>query len=175
MECLMALSISGQLRPKASDILPHLKAYRLVKVSIPPARRRKQNLFEELLSITRCPAWHPCCSYQFRSARTLPRKQMKPQSQISRQLGSHRAEEMPLAQPLNHPATDFAYQATGGDYRVATTRLQHSAPSFRNLSKDFLAEEMKRDYLTEAVCFLIMVSLSAWPIASMVQALSFLK
>ena len=82
---------------------------------------------------------------------------------------------MPAAVRLNHPATDFAYQATGGDYRVATTRLQHSAPSFRNLSKDFLAGEMKRDYLAEAVCFLIMVSLSAWPIASMVRALSFLK
>ena len=82
---------------------------------------------------------------------------------------------MSAALRLNHPATDFAYQATGGDFRVATTRLQPSTPSFRNLSKDFLAEEMKRDYLAEAVCFLIIVSLSAWPIASMVQALSFLK
>lgn len=82
---------------------------------------------------------------------------------------------MPAALPLNHPATDFAYQATGGDFRVRTTRLQHSAPSFRNLSKDFLAEEMKRDYLTEALCFLILVSISAWPIVSMVRALSFLK
>jgi hypothetical protein len=100
---------------------------------------------------------------------------MKPQSQFSRKLGSHHGEERPTGLRLTHPATDFAYRAAGGDYRVATTRLQHSAPPFRNLSKDFFAEEMKRDYVAEAVCFLIIVSLSAWPIVSMVRALSFLK
>ena len=75
----------------------------------------------------------------------------------------------------NHPATDFAYQATGSDFRVAPPRLHPSRSSFRNLSRDFLAREMKRDYLAEAACFVIMVSLSAWPIVSMVRALSFLK
>jgi hypothetical protein len=100
---------------------------------------------------------------------------MKSQSQILRQLGSHRAEEMPARVQFNHPVTDFAYQSTGGDFRVAPPRLRHSGPSFRNLSRRFLAEEMKRHYLAEAVCFVIIVSLSAWPIASMVQALSFLK
>ena len=81
---------------------------------------------------------------------------------------------MPARVRRNHPATDFAYQATGSDFRVATPRL-HATPSLRHLSRDFLAGEVKRDYLVEAVCFLIMVSLSAWPIASMIQALSFLK
>lgn len=31
---------------------------------------------------------------------------------------------------------------------------------------------MKRDYLTEAFCFVIIVSVSAWPIVSMIRALS---
>jgi hypothetical protein len=69
-----------------------------------------------------------------------------------------------------HPITDFSYQTTGVDFRV-----KHAAPAFRNLSKEFLAQEMKRDYLREALCFLVIVGLSAWPIASMVQALSLLK
>ena len=82
---------------------------------------------------------------------------------------------MPAPLRPHHPATDFAYQATGGDFRVATTRLQHSAPSFRNLSKDFFADEMKRDYVTEAVCFFVLASVSAWPIILAVRSLSLLR
>lgn len=82
---------------------------------------------------------------------------------------------MPARPRLPYPATDFAYQATGADFGIANDRARHSAAPFRHLSQDFLAEEMKRDYVKEAVCFLIIVGLSAWPIASMVQALSLLK
>jgi hypothetical protein len=77
---------------------------------------------------------------------------------------------MPTASYRKHPITDFGYQTTGTDFRV-----QHAAPPFRNLSKEFLAQEMKRDYLREALCFLVIAGLSAWPIASMVQAMSLLK
>jgi hypothetical protein len=77
---------------------------------------------------------------------------------------------MPTGSYRKYPITDFNYQRTGADFRV-----QHALPSFRNLSKEFLAQEMKRDYLREALCFLVIVGLSAWPIASMVQALSLLK
>lgn len=47
--------------------------------------------------------------------------------------------------------------------------------SFRHLSSSFLTAETKRDYLLEAVCFVIMVTVSAWPIVSMMRALSLLK
>jgi hypothetical protein len=100
---------------------------------------------------------------------------MKPQSQISGQFGSHRGEEMLAGVRLTHPPTDFHYQASGGGFRGPHGRLQHSTPSFRDLSNEFLGEEMKRDYLMEAICFLILVSVSAWPIVSMVRALSLLK
>jgi hypothetical protein len=104
---------------------------------------------------------------------TAPYNYMKPQSQISPQLGAHRGEEMP-AQLRRQPATDFHYQATGADFRAGTDRLQ-ATPSFRDLSTEFLGTEMKRDYLAEAFCFLIIVSVSAWPIVSMVRALSLLR
>jgi hypothetical protein len=104
---------------------------------------------------------------------------MKPQSQISRQFGSHRGEELPAGLRLKHPAIDCQYQTTGGDFRVATDRNKQSTPAvvppLRKLSSEFLAGEMKRDYLTEALCFVIMISVSAWPIVSMVRALSWLK
>jgi hypothetical protein len=116
-------------------------------------------------------------AHQFRSARTLPlQNHMKPVSQISRQLGSHRSEQTPTALRLKHPATDYYYHAAGGDFRAANDRLKPSSPSsarsFRELSNEFLGAEMKRDYLTEAFCFVIIVSVSAWPIVSMIRALS---
>jgi hypothetical protein len=104
---------------------------------------------------------------------------MKPLSQISHARKSHRGEEMPVGSHPKHPATVCHYQTTGGDFRVGNDRLKQStpaaSPSFRLLSKEFLAGEMKRDYLTEALCFVIMISVSAWPIVSMVRALSWLK
>ena len=104
---------------------------------------------------------------------------MKPTPQISRQFGSRRGGATPVGLRLTHPATDFHFQATGGDFRGATGRHQQStpalSPSLRQLSSEFLSGEMKRDYLAEAACFVIMITVSAWPIVSMVRALSWLK
>ena len=87
--------------------------------------------------------------------------------------------EMPVGLQPKHPVTDCHYQATASDFRAANDRPQQSAaarsPSLRQLSSEFLAEETKRDYLMEAFCFVIIVSVSAWPIVSMVRALSLLK
>ena len=104
---------------------------------------------------------------------------MKPLSQLSPEPGSHRGEEMPLGLRSKLPVTDYNYRATGSDFRVATRRLQQAppvvSPSIRQLSSEFLSGEVKRDYLAEAACFIIMISVSAWPIVSMVRALSWLK
>ena len=86
---------------------------------------------------------------------------------------------MPVGSRPKHRVTDYNYQTTSSDLRVATDRLQQStpalSPSFRQLSNEFLSGEMKRDYLVEAACFVIMIGMSAWPIVSMVRALSWLK
>lgn len=104
---------------------------------------------------------------------------MKPISQLSHEPESHRGDQTPLGLRSKLPVTDYNYQATGSDFRVSTGRLQQSTPvvskSFRQLSSEFLSGEVKRDYLAEAACFAIMISVSAWPIVSMVRALSWLK
>jgi hypothetical protein len=46
------------------------------------------------------------------------------------------------------------------------------SPSFRDLSREFLGTEMKRDYLSEVFFFAIIVGVSAWPIVTMVRALA---
>ena len=103
-----------------------------------------------------------------------PYKYMKPQSQVSPQFRSHRGEERPAGFHHAHPAIDFPYQRTGADFRGPGDSMSPTS-SFRDLSNKFFAAEMKRDYLIEAVCFLIIAGISAWPIISMVRALSLLK
>jgi hypothetical protein len=75
-----------------------------------------------------------------------------------------------------HPVTDYRYHAKSADLRAANDRLQivppALSPSFRDLSSDFLATEMKRDYFGEAFFFAIIVGVSAWPIVSMMQAIA---
>jgi hypothetical protein len=58
---------------------------------------------------------------------------------------------------------------------ASRTKTASPSTSLRHLSSRFLATETKRDYVLEALCFVIMVGVSAWPIVSMVQALSLLK
>jgi hypothetical protein len=101
---------------------------------------------------------------------------MKPLSQVSVQCRSHRGEETPAGLRCKHPVTDYQFHAPAGDARGANDRRQVAppvlAPSFRHLSSEFLATEMKRDYLAEAAFFAVFVGVSAWPIVSMLQALA---
>jgi hypothetical protein len=99
---------------------------------------------------------------------------MKPQSQFS-QPRLHRGDAAPVGSRSKHPVADYAYHAKSAEFRAANDGLHLSppalSPSFRDLSSEFLATEMKRDYAGEAFFFAIMVGVSAWPIVSMIQAL----
>ena len=99
---------------------------------------------------------------------------MKPLSQIS-QSRLHRGDAAPVALRSKHPVTDYRYHANSADLRGRNERIQLVppvlSPSFRDLSSEFLATEMKRDYAGEAFFFAILVGVSAWPIVSMFQAL----
>ena len=101
---------------------------------------------------------------------------MKPLSQISRQLRPLHGEQTPIWSQVKQPVTECCYQATAGDPRAAKESLKLSkpplSPSFRDLSNEFLGAETKRNYVAEAFFFAIIVGVSAWPIVTMVQALS---
>jgi hypothetical protein len=101
---------------------------------------------------------------------------MKPQSPISPQRRPLRDEQTPIETQVKHPLTDCHYHAAGGDLRAGKDRLKPSkplpSPSFRDLSNEFLGAETKRNYAAEAFFFAIIVGVSAWPIVTMVQALS---
>lgn len=100
---------------------------------------------------------------------------MKPISKISSEQRSRRGGDLPAKLRVSHPAIDCHYQAIG-DFRVASqAKAPAPSASLRHLSSGFLATESKREYLMEALCFVIMVGVSAWPIVLAVRALSLLK
>ena len=74
------------------------------------------------------------------------------------------------------PVTDYHFHAPASNLRAANNRLQFAppalSPSFRDLSSDFLATEMKRNYLAEALFFAVMVGVSAWPMVPLVEAMA---
>jgi hypothetical protein len=103
---------------------------------------------------------------------------MKPNSKISRQPGRLDADSSASRLRSNHPETDYSFQAPASELRARGSGSSHKlrrptfAPGFRDLSNQFLGAETKRNYVAEVFFFAIIVAVSAWPIASMVQALS---
>lgn len=100
---------------------------------------------------------------------------MKSLAQFPTAQRSRRGDELPAESRPSRPSIDRHYHAPG-DFRAAT-RAKATVPSvsLRQLSDGFFATETKRDYLLEAACFVIMIGVSAWPIVSMIRALSLLK
>lgn len=98
---------------------------------------------------------------------------MKPISHISQQFGRHDGERSPAQRRSKQSVTDYHFHtsempAGGKDGRLSPPVF---APGFRNLSYEFLGAETRRNYVAEVLFFAIIVGVSAWPIASMVQAL----
>ena len=71
------------------------------------------------------------------------------------------------------PRVDYHFHSSeppagGEDGRLSPPLF---APGFRNISYEFLGAETRRSYVAELFFFAIIVGVSVWPIASMVQAL----
>jgi hypothetical protein len=100
---------------------------------------------------------------------------MKPQFNIPRQHKLIRDGSRPLPFRRMQLATDYSYQPTTADLRTANRKFNRGAssvtPSFRDLSKEFLGTESSRSYAIEATLFAIIVAITAWPIATMAQAM----
>ena len=60
-------------------------------------------------------------------------------------------------------------RAAGSSRRLSRPVI---APGFRDLSNKFLATEIKRNFALEALLFVIIVAVSAWPMVSMIQAMA---
>jgi hypothetical protein len=98
---------------------------------------------------------------------------MKPISHISRQFGRLAGERSPVQLRSRQLLTDYHFHTNGMPAGGTGGRLSPPAlaPGFRKLSYEFLGAETRRSYVAEVLFFAIIVGVSVWPIASMLQAL----
>ena len=71
------------------------------------------------------------------------------------------------------PLIDYSFQATAEAQASSSADLPATkSPAFHKLSSEFFATEMSRDYVTQFLLFTIIGGISAWPIISMVIAVT---
>ena len=73
----------------------------------------------------------------------------------------------------NFPLTDYSFQATvdakSGSSAVVPAK---KAPAFHKLSSEFLGAERSRDYVAELSFFILITGIAAWPVLSMLMAVT---
>ena len=72
-------------------------------------------------------------------------------------------------QHAGFPLTDYNYQPTA-DARISADPQVARLTGFHKLSSDFLGTEVARDYVVEFSAFIVIASISAWPILSSIVA-----
>jgi hypothetical protein len=98
---------------------------------------------------------------------------MKPTLQINHnQRGSPRDNRV-WRSHQSFPSTDYNYRPT------AETQVNTSAgwpatksPAFYKLSSEFLGTERSRDYVAELLFFVLIIGIAAWPLISMLMAVT---
>ena len=73
----------------------------------------------------------------------------------------------------SYPLTDYSFQATE-DAKASSSAILPAtkAPAFYKLSSEFFDTEMSRDYVTQFLLFTLIGGISAWPIISMLVAVT---
>ena len=86
---------------------------------------------------------------------------MKPTPQISHN------------RPAGFPLTDYNYQATVDAKSSCTNGFPvKKSPPFHKLSSEFFGAESYRDYVTNFLVFTLLGLITAWPIMSMIIAVT---
>jgi hypothetical protein len=90
---------------------------------------------------------------------------MKPTPQISH--NQHGSRSFPL--------TDYNFQSTA-DAKSSSSNVfpEKESPAFHKLSSEFFGAEAYRDYVAEFSAFTVLGLITAWPIMSMVVAVTHL-
>lgn len=90
---------------------------------------------------------------------------MKPTPQISCKQRKQRS----------FPLTDYHYQTralSAGRASAEKTPAAFELKAFRQLSTEFFASEIPRDYIAELLFFILMSGIAAWPIISSMVAIT---
>ncbi len=88
---------------------------------------------------------------------------MKPTSQISPRQNA----------PRSFPLTDYSFQGAGdAKSSSAAVSPDEELRAFRKVSSEFFGAEASRDYIAELLFFIVITGISAWPIMSMLVAVT---
>jgi hypothetical protein len=87
---------------------------------------------------------------------------MKPTTQIS---SNQRGSRI-------FPLTDYSFQPTVAAHGRSSAIPEEKLRAFRKLSSEFLGAETTRDYVAEVLLFTVITAVSAWPIISMIAAVT---
>jgi len=98
---------------------------------------------------------------------------MKPTSQISHTQRVSRRDNRARRKRQRFPSTHYNYRSTAEtQVRSPAGRLATKLPAFHKLSSEFFCGEATRDYIVELSFFILIAGVAAWPVISMLIAVT---
>jgi hypothetical protein len=98
---------------------------------------------------------------------------MKPTPQISHAQRASRHDNRARRKRPNLPLTDYNYRPTAkNQVSCSVGRPATKLPAFHKLSSEFFAAESSREYIAELFFFILITGIAAWPVMSMLIAVT---
>jgi hypothetical protein len=97
---------------------------------------------------------------------------MKPTPQISSNQRNSRRDSRAPGNSRSFPSTDYNFQSTVEGHGRSTAINEKELRTFRKASSEFFGGETSRNYMTEALLFLLITGVSTWSVVSMIAALA---
>ena len=98
---------------------------------------------------------------------------MKPTPQISHTQRAALHDKGARRKHPSFPLTDYNYRPTAKNQVSSSVgRLATRLPAFHKLSSEFFGAESSRDYIAELFFFILITGIAAWPVMSMLIAVT---
>jgi hypothetical protein len=98
---------------------------------------------------------------------------MKPTPQISHTQRASRHDNHVRRKRPSFPSTDYNYRPTAKKQVSSSVgRPATRLPAFHKLSSEFFGAESSRDYIAELFFFILITGIAAWPVMSMLIAVT---
>jgi hypothetical protein len=98
---------------------------------------------------------------------------MKPTPQISHTQRASRHDARARRKQPSFPLTNYSYRPTAKNQLSSSAgRPATKLPAFHKLSSEFFGAESSRDYIAELFFFILITGIAAWPVMSMLIAVT---
>jgi hypothetical protein len=114
------------------------------------------------------------CAQVFRIETLNPKIFMKPTPHLSSNPRHSRDDSRALGDHRSFPLTDCSFQSSVETIARPTATSDQGVSelrTFRKISSDFFGAEAGRDYIAEAIFFVCIAVIAAWPVTVMVGQL----